>query len=106
MIGSIGLLEQFSYFCLDLCLQFVGMFVAECFVLGGISLDLGPVQADSSELQYIHFMGDHQNLYEQPFEFRQKSPPEAGNCIVIGVTVGSNVAECYRVVCAVFQLAT
>lgn len=95
MIGSIRLLEQFSYVCLDLCFQLVGVFVAEGFVFGSIGFYFGAIQADSSEIQDFHHMGDHQDLYEQPFEFRQKLPPEAGNRIVIGMAVGSNVAECY-----------
>ena len=53
---------------------------------------LGAVQRHRAELQHPGFPGQQQHLDEQPFAV-EKTPPERGDGIVVGMIVGRDEAE-------------
>ena len=67
-------------------------------MLAGIGFDLGSVQTDLAQLEHAHHLGDHQYLYKQAFQFRQKPLAEGGDRVMVRVRVSGDEAEGYRVV--------
>ncbi len=75
-------------------------------MLTGIGFDPGSVQTDLAQLEHAHHLGDHQYLYKQTFQFRQKAFSEGGDRVRVRVCVSGDEAEGYRVVGRLLQLAT
>ncbi len=88
----------------DGVLEFDGVAPAQGTVLGGIGLDLTPVQADLAQLEKSQRLGQQQDLYKQRLELLQKTLAKRGQGVVIRVCIGGNVAKGNRVVGGLFQL--
>ena len=65
LVGSFRLAKEFSDFRLELLFELAGMIVTQGFMLGGIRLDLCPVQTDGAQFQDARLLGDQQDLDKQ-----------------------------------------
>jgi hypothetical protein len=74
------------------------VFPAQSPVLGGVGVNLGPIETDLAEFQDTHLLGNEQNLNEERLQLRKKPLAEGGDRIVVGMIVGSNVAKSDRIV--------
>ena len=94
-IGLLGQRKQRLNLLAQLRLNLVGVRPGQRRVLARVGLDLGAVQRDAAELEKLHLARQHQHLHEQRLHLLEKAPPERGQRVVIGMGVGSHVAECH-----------
>ena len=64
----------------------------------GVGVDLRAIQRHRAQLQDTHLARDAQNLHEQRLDLAQKAPAERRNGVVIGMLIGRDEAESYRVI--------
>ena len=78
--------HQIGNFGLQLCLDLARMFIRQCAMPAGISVDLCAVQPDRSHLQHVHLARQLQHLNEQRPDLFSKPPPERrGACSWYGI---------------------
>lgn len=70
----------------------------------GVGVQLGAVEADSAELEQLHFTRQLQHLKEDAGQLVEEPLAEAGQGVVIGVTAGGEVAKGERVVSGALDL--
>jgi len=104
VVGLLGEAHQLIDLALELLLQTVGVLPAQCLVLAGVGFDLGPVEADGSELDQPHRLRDEQYLGEQRRQLVEEAFAEVGDGAVVGVGVGADVAKRDRVVARLREL--
>ncbi len=101
-IRSLGFGHQIGDFGLQLCLDLARMFIRQCAMPAGISVDFCAVQPDRSDLQQAHLARPLQHLNEQRLNLFQKPPPERRDRVVVRMIVGRYEAERYRVIARPF----
>ncbi len=72
--------------------------VTDRIMLGGIGMDLGPVQTDRPQLQHARLLGEQQNLHKEVLQLGQEGAPKRGQRIVVGVQVARDKAERHRLI--------
>jgi len=70
--------------------------VADCFALGGVGVDRGPLQTDRAQREHPGLLRQQQHLHAQPLEVWQKGAADGGNGVVSGVSVARDKAERHR----------
>src|SRR5712692_1438342 len=72
--------------------------VTDRVVLGGISMDLGPVQTDRPQLQHTRLLGEQEYLDEEVLQLGQEGAPKRGQRIMVGMQVARDEAERHRLI--------
>ncbi len=68
-------------------------------------MDLGPVQADRSQLEHTRLLRKQEYLHEEVLQFGQEGAPKRGQRIVIGMQVARDEAERHRLIGSPLDLA-
>ncbi len=97
--------EQLLDLSSQLRLQLQESLVTDCVVLGGIGMDLGPIQADRSQFQHARLLCEQEHLHEQVLQFEQKRAPKCRQRIVVGMLVAGDEAERHRLIGGPLDLA-
>ena len=97
--------EQFVNFSPQMRFQRQEVLIAHSLTLGGIGMDLGPIETDVAQLQHPSHLGQHQHLDEQILEFGQEGFAKGGQGIMIGVQVAGDKAKGDGLVGGAFNLA-
>jgi hypothetical protein len=71
----------------------------------GVGVNFGPVQRYHAHLQHAHFTRQSQHPHGQRLDLLQKSPPECGDGVVIGMIIRRDEPGRHGIVCRPFQLA-
>src|SRR5712692_6823398 len=79
--------------------------VTDCVVLGGIGMQLGPVQTDCAQFQHTRLLRQQEYLHEQVLQFGQEGAPKRGQRIVVGMLVARDKAERHRLIGGALDLA-
>jgi len=79
--------------------------VADGFTLGGIRVDLGPIDADVTQFQHARGLSKQEHLDKEVVQYGQKGSAEGSDGIVAGVQVAGNEAEGSRLIGGSFNLA-
>jgi len=81
------------------------MLIRQRAVTAGVGVDLGPIQCHRAQLQHTHLACHAQHLHEQRLDLLEKTPPERGNRVVIGMLIGGDEAQRHRIIGRPLQLA-
>jgi len=90
--------EQLLDLGTQLRLDLLQPFVADRLALGGVGVDLGPIQAERAQREHARFLRQQQHLHEQVLEVRQKGGAEGRDGVVVGVPVAGDVAKRHRLI--------
>ena len=104
-IGRLRQRHQLRHLGLQPGFELAGVFPRQRAVPARVGVHLGAVQRHRAELQHPGFPGQQQHLDEQPFDPVEKTPPERGDGIVVGMIVGRDEAESDRIIGRALQLA-
>ena len=74
-------------------------------MLGGISVDLGPVDGDIAKLRHTHLGGQEQDMGKQGPDRLQKPPPKGADRIVVGTGGAGHIPGGHRLVAGRLNLA-
>ena len=69
-------------------------------------MDLGPIEADVTQFEQLHFLRQFQHLYKQLCEFIEEAAPERRQGVMIRMRVARDVAKSKRVIGGTFQPTT
>ena len=84
-VSLFGEIQQVADFRFELLLKFFGVLVAQGPVLRSIGLDFRSVQTDGPDLAKAHLVGDLKDLYEESIDLAEKTFPEGGNGVMVGM---------------------
>jgi len=97
--------EQLVYLGAQVGFAFHQPLVADRLTLGGVGVDLGPVQAERAQREHARFLRQQQHLHAQPLEVGQEGGAKGGDGVVVGMPVARDVAERHRLVGGPLDLA-
>jgi hypothetical protein len=104
VVGLLGQTHQFLDLVLERLFDALGVRPTQGFVLAGVGLDLGPVQADFAQLHQPHRPGNQQDLDEQPLTLAKKTRAEIRDGAEIGRRAGPDEEKRKRVASAILRL--
>ncbi len=96
LVGYFSQCQQFRHLLLQIRFDGHQPLVAHRLTLGGVGVDLAPIQADVAQFQHPHRLRQQQDLHEQLLDFRQKSLPKGGDGIVVGMHIPGNETKWNR----------
>jgi len=98
VVEGLGLGKKAFHFPCKLRLPLLHAIITHGFVLGGIGLDLRPVQGNMPELHQPGLLAHLQHLNKQPGNLFQMTLPEIGNPAVIRMSVAREDSEGHIVI--------
>ena len=105
LVGPFAERKQLFDLSAQVRLQGEQVLVTDGMTLGGIGVDLGPVQADGAQLQHPCDLGQQQHLDEQVLQGGEERLAKGRQRVVVGVEVAGDKAERHRLERRPFKLA-
>src|SRR5258706_9833228 len=105
LLALLGSDEEFFDLGSKLELQLQQTLVTDGVMLGGIGMELGPVQADRAQFQHTRLLSEQEDLYEEILQFWQESAPKRGERIVVRMEIAGNEAKWHGLIGGTLNLA-